>query len=169
MAKRLLTADQVKEHLNITDFRHLTRDKLIEFVSAIPDMDKDIAIKAIEQFPEFSGYAKAMVTHYETLCDSVFKESSKSVESAMDGYKKTLDVLGELTKSDNINPDEKRFFAEKMAEVADKMATVDSKNKYFLAGMVKYITLFAGGTLIICAAVLGVKIRGAKIPHLNLT
>ena len=167
MAKRLLTADQVKENLNITDFRHLTRDKLIEFVSAIPDMDKDVAIKAIEQFPEFSGYAKAMVTHYKILCDSVLKENSKSVESVMNGYKQTLSVLEELTKSDNINPTEKRLFAEKMVEVADKMASLDNNNKNFLAGMVKCITLFASGTLLICAAVLGVNIGGTKIPHLT--
>jgi len=48
MANRLLTADQVKECLNIPDFRHLTKDKLIEFVSAIPDMDREVAIRIIE-------------------------------------------------------------------------------------------------------------------------
>ena len=165
MANRLLTADQVKEYLNIPDFRHLTKDKLIEFVSAIPDMDKEVAIKTIEQFPEFSGYAKVLVAHYETMCDSILKENGSSVQAAMDGYRQTLNVLGELAKAEDLDPADKRFFAEKMVEVADKMATLDTNNKNFRAGMAKYITWFAGGTLIVCAAVLGVKFKGPKTPR----
>lgn len=157
MANRLLTADQVKEYLNIPDFRHLTKDKLIEFVSAIPDMDKDVAIKAIEQFPEFSGYAKVLVAHYETICDSILKEYGNSVHVAMDGYRQTLNVLGELTKAEDLDLAGKQFFAEKMVEVADKLATLDINNKSFLAEITKYITCFAGGTLFICAIVLGLR------------
>lgn len=82
----------------------------------------------------------------------------------MDGYRQTLNVLGELAKAEEIGPADKRFFAEKMVEVADKMAALDTSNKNFLAGMMKHFTWFAGGTLIICLAVLGVK--GTKIPHL---
>ena len=166
MANRLLTADQVKEYLNIPDFRHLTKDKLIEFVSAIPDMDKEVAIKTIEQFPEFSGYAKVLVAHYETMCDSILKENGSSVQVAMDGYRQTLNVLGELAKAEAIDPADKRFFAEKMVEVADKMAALDTNNKNFLAEMTKYITWFAGGTLLVCATVLGVKIRRTSLSRL---
>ena len=163
MANRLLTADQVKEYLNIPDFRHLTKDKLVEFVSVIPDMDKEVAIKAIEQFPEFTGYAKFLVAHYETMCDSILKENGISVQAAMDGYRQTLNILGELAKSKDLDPADKRFFAEKMVEVADKMAAFDTNNKNFLTEMTKYRTWFAGVALIICAALLGVRFKGTKI------
>ena len=166
MTNRLQTENQVKEYLNIPDFRHLTKDKLIEFVSAIPNMDKDVAIKTIEQFPEFSGYAKVMVAHYETMCDSILKENGSSVQAAMDGYRQTLNVLGELTKAEELDSTDKRFFADKMVEVADKMAVLDTNNKNFLAGMTKYITWFAGGTLIVCVAVLGVRFRKTTLPRL---
>lgn len=163
MANRLLTADQVKEYLNITDFRHMTRDKLIEFVSAIPNMDKEVAIKTIEQFPEFSGYAKVLVGHYEAMCKSILEKNGSSVQTVMGGYKQTLDVLGEITKADDLDQADRRFFAEKMVEVADKMADFDATNKSFLAGVTKYATWFAGGILLICAAVLGVRVRGVPI------
>ncbi len=166
MMNRLLTADQVKEYLDIPDFRHLTKDKLIAFVSAIPDMDKEVAIKTIEQFPEFSGCAKVLVAHYETICGSILKENGSSVQAAMDGYRQVLNTLDAIAQSDEIAPDDKRFFAEKMVEVADKMASLDASNKNFLAGMTKYITWFVSGTLVICAGVLGVKVIGPKLPRL---
>ena len=166
MMNRLLTADQVKEYLNISDFRHLTRDKLIKFVSAIPNMDKEVAIKVIEQFPEFSGYAKVLVSHYETICKNILNENGSSSHEAMDGYKQTLNVLGELAKAEKNDPADKRFFAEKMVEVADKMAALDTTNKYFLTNINKHFTWIVVGTLLVCAAVLGVKIKGTTIPHL---
>ena len=167
MSKTLLTADQVKEYLNIPDFRSITKDKLIEFVSAIPNMDKDVAIKTIEQFPEFSGYAKVLVAHYDTMCVSILKENGSSVQAVMDGYRQTLNTLGKMATAEDLDPADKRFFAEKMVEVADKMAALDANNKNFLAGMTKYITWFVGGTMIVCATVLGIKFKGTEIPRLT--
>lgn len=140
MANRLLTADQIKDYLNIPDFRHLTKNKLIEFVSAIPDMDKEVAIQTIEKFTDFSEYAKVLVAHYETVCESILKGNGICAQAAMEGYRQTLHILGKLAKSENLDPADKRFFAEKMVEVADKMAALDLNNKNFLAGMTSYIT-----------------------------
>ena len=164
---RFMTADQVKEYLNIPDFRHITRDKLIQFVSAIPDMDREVAIKTIEQFPEFCGCAQVMVNHYESMCDSILSENGASVQSVMDGYKKTLDVLGDLASADDIDPEDKRYFAEKMVEVAEKMAAFDTSNKEFLSGILKGFACFVGAVVITCAAVLGVRVKGTEIPHLE--
>lgn len=167
MAKTLLTADQVKKYLDISDFRHLTKDKLIEFVSAIPDMDKDVAIKAIQQYPEFSSYATATVGHYEAVCDSIIEKNGDSVQAVMEGYKMTLDTLSDLAKADDLDPTDKRYFAEMMVEVADKMAAFDTSNKKFLAGMTKTAAMFFGGALVIGASLLGLKIKSKKIPHLT--
>ncbi len=165
MATRLLTADQVKDYLNITDFRHLTRNKLIEFVSAIPDMDKEVAIKTIEQFPEFCGYAKVLLEHYKASFDSMLNENSSCTQAVMGGYAQILNVLSDLIKNENITSDDKRFFAEKMVEVTDKMAVFDTNNKSFLTDITKYVSWFAGGALIVCTAVLGVKAKGTQIPQ----
>lgn len=168
MVNRLLTEDQVKQYLNIPDFRHISKDKLVQFVSAIPDMDRDVAIKIIEQFPEFTSCATMMVEHYTTACDTIIGANGDSVRYVMEGYKQTLDVLGDLARMEKLEPAERRYFAEKMVEVADKMAAFDANNKNFLAGVTKCLTWLVGGTIILGAAILGVRIRGAgsKIPKL---
>ena len=167
MANRLLTADQVKEYLNISDFRSLSKEKLIEFVSAIPYMDRDVAIKIIEQFPEFSNYAQVLVSHFNSMCDSILRENNDSVRAVMAGYKNTLDTLGSLATMDKTTSEERRFFAEKMVEVADKMAAFDDQNKNFLTGMVKYISWFVGGGILIGSVILGVHIKGTTIPRMT--
>lgn len=166
MANRLMTEDQVKSYLNIPNFRCLSKEKLIEFVSAIPYMDKDVAIKIIEQFPEFSNYALVLVSHYQNMCDSILEGNGKSVQAVMDGYKQTLDTLSALATAENISPEDRRFFAEKMVAVADKMAAFDTNNKNFLAGFTKFVTWFFGGCVLIGSVMLGVHIKGTKIPKI---
>ena len=43
MSKELLSADAVLERIGATSFRNISKDQLITFVSAIPEMDKEIA------------------------------------------------------------------------------------------------------------------------------
>ena len=59
MSKELLSADAVLERIGATSFRNISKDQLITFVSAIPEMDKEIAIKCIEQFPAFKEYSQS--------------------------------------------------------------------------------------------------------------
>lgn len=163
MSEHLLTEEQVKRYLDITDFRSLSKKKIIEFVSAIPEMDREVAIKIIEEFPEFSKYAQVMVTHYITMCNSILENNGNSAQSVMNSYKHIIETLGTLITMDNISSEDRRYFAEKMVEVADKMAAFDSENKNFLAGLTKYITWFLGGCLAIGSVYLGVHIKSSKI------
>ena len=81
----------------------------------------------------------------------------------MDGYKKTLDVLGDLAREKKLDSADRRFFAEKMVDVATKMASFDTNNKSFLASMTTYVTCFIGGVLILGAIALGIRFKGRKI------
>lgn len=167
MSVRLLTADQVKEYLNIPDFRSLSRDKIIEFVSAIPLMDKDVAIKIIEQFPEFSNYAQVIVSHFDASFERILAENGNSSSAVLEGYRATLVTLGELAQMENTSPEDRRFFAQKMIEVTDRMAEFDSCNKRFFAGMAKLFAWVAGCGLLIGSIVLGVHMKGTEIPTIS--
>ncbi len=164
MNNRLLTADQVKEYLDITDFRNLSKEKMIDFVSAIPYMDKDIAIKIIEQFPEYSAFGKEMVSHYNELCDSILEENNNSIQAVMYGYKQTLETLHSLVLSDNISAKERKYYTEQMIEIANEMVELYDKNKEFISGLFKYATCLFGGCVIAGAIILGVNIKGKEIP-----
>ena len=50
MNKPLIEA-KVLTKLGIPDFRHLTKDKVVSFVSMLPHMDTEVAKMALEQFP----------------------------------------------------------------------------------------------------------------------
>lgn len=50
---RQLSEKQVLEMLGIPDFRHLSKDRIMSFTSALPQMEPQVAIAALQQVPHF--------------------------------------------------------------------------------------------------------------------
>jgi len=167
MAKYMVTEDEVKKALSIDSFRNMSKDKIMEFVSAIPNMDKDVAIKIIEQFPAYTESAINMLTQLNTMCNNAMEENSESQKEAIEAYKKILDDLGELLKKDSITAEYRAQITEQMITVADCISAKDTENKDFLNGIIKYGVPIIGGALVLGAAILGVNIKGTKIPSLK--
>jgi hypothetical protein len=167
MGKYMVTENEVKKALAVDSFRNVSKDKIMEFVSAIPNMDKDVAIKIIEQFPDYTESAINMLAQLNTMCNNAMKENGESQKEAIEAYKKILDDLGELLKKDKITSEERVQITEQMITVADRISAKDTENKDFLNGIIKYGIPIIGGALLLGAAILGVNIKGIKIPTLK--
>lgn len=76
-----LTEKQVLKKLNIPDFRHLSKDKIMTFFSMLPNMDSEVAKKAIEQFPTYASTVKEIVSEYKGFLEKAFADNAESVQS----------------------------------------------------------------------------------------
>lgn len=86
LPKRYLTEDAVKKALKIDSFRNMSKDKIMQFASMIPYMDKDVAIAIINQFPKFADFGKSMIENYTKLCDNILQKNHESQMAAIHGY-----------------------------------------------------------------------------------
>lgn len=59
-----LTEREVLQQLNIPDFQHITKDKIMTFASMLQNMEPEVAKKALEQFPEFAKMALEVLKDY---------------------------------------------------------------------------------------------------------
>ena len=167
MAQNLVSEGQVKEALQISNFREISKDKIMEFVSLIPNMDKEVAIAIINQFPVFADSANNMIAQLNVMCDNVIKDNNSSQKDAVEAYKMILQNLSELLKKENTSKGERDKITEKMIMVADKISAKDTENKDFLNGIIKYGAPIVGGALLLGAAILGVNVKGAKLPTIK--
>ena len=94
----LVTEEAVKEALQIDSFRNLSKDKIMQFASMIPNMDKDVAISIINQFPSYAESAISMVEQLKNTCDSAIEANKDSNADSIRAYKRILDDLGEVLK-----------------------------------------------------------------------
>lgn len=128
MRKRL-SEQKVLEKLEIEDFRHLSKDKVIEFVSMIPTMDSEVAKSAIEQFPEFASMMKSIMIDYKQEIEIALKQNDDSVKAYYEACNRILDSLDKLIDNPELSLNEKMLIVEKMQEVQKMMDEKDSENK----------------------------------------
>ena len=167
MAQNLVSEEQVKDALQINKFSEISKDKIMEFVSLIPNKDKEVAIAIINQFPAYADSANNMVAQLNDMCDNVIKNNNSSQKDAVEAYKVILQDLSELLKKEDISKEERDEITEKMILVADKISAKDTENKDFLNGIIKYGVPIVGGALLLGAAILGVNVKETKIPTIK--
>ena len=167
MGKYLLTEESVKKAMNINSFRNLSKDKVMEFVSLIPSMDKELAIAIVNQFPAYAEMAGDMVQCMVKMCDQALDANNESQKDAIEAYKTVLSSLGDLLERENITEEERTSITEKMIEVADKISAKDTENKVFIQNLIKYGSSVLGGALVLGAVILGVNAKGKNIPKIR--
>ena len=167
MSQYLVSEEQVKKALQIDSFRNLSKDKIVEFASLIPHMDKDVAIAIINQFPAYVESSRNMIEQYNAMCDKVLQSNDDSRKDAVMAYKTILDDLSILLKQDGITPEQQEKITDKMILVADKIADLHEDNRNFLEWIIKYGTPLIGGALLLGAVILGVNVKGTKLPTIN--
>lgn len=167
MSKVLVSENEVKKALAIDSFRNISKDKIMEFISLIPSMDKELAIAIINQFPAYTEFATTSISVLKDMCDMALKNNESSQKDAIAAYRKILDDFGELLKKDNISQEERKDITNGMLLIADKISEKDTENKNFLLDVLKYGTSILGGAIVIGAAILGVNIKGKDIPSLK--
>lgn len=69
-----ITEKKALKKLGISDFGTMPIDKISTFVSFLPYMDKDVALKVIAQFPKYIEFEKELVSSMqhslEIMCAS---------------------------------------------------------------------------------------------------
>ena len=166
MSKTLVSVEEVKNVLKIDSFRNLSKDKIMEFVSLIPNMDKEVAIKIIEQYPAFAKLSESMVAQLNKMCDTALEKNEESQRLTIQAYKQILDELSNQLHMEDISKEEREKITKQMIEIVDKISVKDTENKAFIDKMAKYSTGFAIGVVVLGAAILGVNIKGKDIPKL---
>lgn len=170
MQKALYTKDEVKEALGITDLRNMSIDKVVELVSLIPQMDKDLAMSIVGEFSNYVEMSKAMVKEMGEICDTVIKENKDSHLETIASYRQIINSLDEALSDDNLTFEEKLKITDKMIEVADKISAKDTEQKEFYIEVLRYKKYVIGAVLFLGASILGVNIKGGvkgKLPKIK--
>ena len=154
MPKRYVNEKAVKRVLRIDSFRNVSKDKIMEFASMIPYMDKDVAIAIINQFPVYADFGKATIEQYTRACSNILEKNKESQVAVINGYQTILDALAKRIEKENVTETERKSITEDMIAVADKIAAADLQNKKFLEKM---------GTKLLWAVGIGFATIGAGI------
>lgn len=159
---RPYTELQVLKQLGIPDFRHLTKDKVIAFASMIPQMDREVAKKALEQFPNFASTSLEIMNDYKDIIERLIKDEQESSMTCYDMYNRVMSSLEKMLEKDTLTFDEECYILQQMKDVADEVAKKDTEkanNHLKIMGIVGSVGVAIVGLL---AAAVGVNLKGVQ-------
>ena len=67
MKRRHISEEKVKQILNIKDFRQVSKEKIANFVSMVPNLDREVVLKIIDQFPNFTSFADKVLVNLKEI------------------------------------------------------------------------------------------------------
>ncbi len=149
---------QVLKKLDIPDFRHLTKDKVIAFASMIPRMDPEVAKKALEQFPNFASTSLDIMKEYRSIIETTLEDDREGTQKCYEMYDRVMNSLEQILQEKELTFDEQTYILDQMKLVADEVSRKDSEksnNRLKILGI-------AGGVAASVVAVLG-SIIGSNI------
>lgn len=157
--KRSLTEDKVLRKLDIPDFRHMTKDKVVSFVSMLPQMDPEVAKRALEQFPAFAETSLAIVNCLRDSLGDIVDSNAANAAEFNARCQDALNALETLLLRDDLSDAGREQAINGIMGVLELMREFDRENKAFLKGLLQDI-LAVSLIIVICLTIpLGLKLN----------
>lgn len=154
---KYFSEEEVKKALGIDSFRSLTKDKVMKFASMIPYIDRDVAMKIIDQFPAFVDFAKNVVEYYVQMCNEIVNSNKEAMNAAIQGYQTILDALSGKLNKETLSENDRKAITDDMFLAAEGISKIYLQNQKFLNGIITKAGLGLLGLLGFVAAAIGVS------------
>ena len=154
--KRISSEKELLKKLDVSSMENIPQ-KINQFIDLLPNIDKELAEKIINQLPEYRKICTDILKTLESSCKHALESSDKSLKSTIDSYTIILNSLSRRLNNDNISDQERKEITKDMVDIADKISNLHQKNQNFILKILAVILFPITIILLIIAALLGGK------------
>lgn len=159
---------EVKDAMELPDWRHLRKDHFLQLLSMVPDMDTEVALRVISQIPEMTGFAKAALDDAEKAFNAALGSNARSMEMVHEVEMERLALVRAELDRDDLSPVDRLQLLGEVRDVHERSLAKDTENKRFVSEQLERRMWVAfAGVATIAIAVVGAAKSGAKRPYLG--
>lgn len=129
--KRQISEKDLLEMFGIPSFRHMTKDKLASFVSALPDVDPEVAKKALEQFPDLSAAMTEIVGHYRSVISECLAGSDADTRLILETGASIAGSIQRDLENEKLDFEQRQSLIDRSLELVQTMREIDADGKRF--------------------------------------
>lgn len=159
MKKQLKSEIEVLDEIGAKDFRSIKKDQIIEFASSIHQMPKEVAIKCIEQFPEFRKNANEVLTTLKGIFKDVTDSNRNLTSEVITACNTVLDHLGQELHKPFISAKLKKYIIEQMVEVAHIIDDARKSHTNLMHKIAQCAAAVGGAAVVVAGAIVGVNFK----------
>lgn len=142
--KYSLTEKKLLKKLNIEDFTHMSKEKLVAFASSIHKLDPEVAKAAIAQFPNFKDLASECINENIGLLKELISKSSSENTKLLEMLENEQQVYLNMLENEDLDFEQKLKVMEYLSDI--RLTTVQI-NREFKIHDLKIAALGIAGTL----------------------
>lgn len=153
---------ELKKELGITDFRHMSKDKLLTFASNIDKLDPEVAKAIIGQFPEFKSYMLSLVDIFKEQTNRLIESGDKVNKNVFDAMQTIINAITWELQNTELNSEQRSKCEDMLMELAKMYVSLDEKHKNFLSDVLNKTVCCLLGFSVFAAGLLGFTIHVKK-------
>lgn len=152
----------VKRKLGIPNWRNLSKDKVLKFAAAMPEMATEVRLKLIEQFPAFKDLGKADIDAVTEAHKSTLVANENSQNHFYKASQDQRDALQADLGRDDLSWAQREALHERLDQNVQRVGEKDSESKQFLGVGMKVVAAAGAAALGLGVVFVGGKIAGAS-------
>jgi len=149
--------DELKQKMGIDSWRNLSKEKFLTFVSELPNMSQEVALKVVEQFPDFKSLVMGSFDHVQAQATNAVGTNWKSQKKVHNAFTEYRAILSKELDRDNLSSEDRFRILELLKNALDDEALKDSEHKAFA---LKALGVVASAAVVVVAA--GLTVLGGK-------
>lgn len=122
----------VKRKLGIQTWRNLSKDKVLKFAAAMPEMASEVRLKLIEQFPAFKDLGKANIDAVTEAHKSTLAANENSQNHFYKAAQDQRDALLADLGRDDLSEAQRESLHDRLERNVGRVSEKDSESKHFL-------------------------------------
>ena len=163
MSKIINSEEDAKKALGIQDWRHMTKEKVMDFVKMMPNMDKEVSMAAIKQFPNYASMCTNMINSLVSLCNNAEEKIVDGSKEVIEAYKLVLLNLNEELKKEDLTDEKKENINEQMIDIVNKMSLKDTEKNQLISEITGNNQKIIAGCMVLGGVILGVTLKKNKL------
>lgn len=154
-----ISEEKMLQTLDIPDWRHMTKDKVLEFASQMYRLDPEVAKHAISQFPKFSEMGTNIVATLKESLTDIYELDGKYIDKAYAINEKILDDLEIQLKRPFQSAKSRANIINAMIEVSNNIGKLENERHSFLSDGFKTVATTAIAVITVAGTILGINIK----------
>lgn len=158
-----MTEQMALDNLGIQDWRHMSKDKVMAFMSLVPQMNPEVAKAALAQFPKYVELSTEMIKNCKEYIAEGLTHASDSQKKVLEAHQAVLNTISLQLQQENLTDEMRKSLIEQQIDILNKMYAKDSEFKKFIQDMASTLLSVAGAVILVGGSAIGSVIVRRKL------
>jgi hypothetical protein len=150
--------DAVKKALGIESWRNLSKANVMRFAALMPDMNREVMLAIVTQFPAFTQFAVKTLAGLGEAARGTRESNDASQERLEEGRANLRAAIERELARDDLSMEDRKYWVDQLQKCLADQGQDDARNKAFLRDVLNREHVTTGVALLAAVVFVGGRV-----------